>query len=61
MSFGFKVGLLTFGLLQASLAMADDTIRFTAAGGEKRAEFNLNGNMECVLANDRITCVPTSK
>jgi hypothetical protein len=61
MLFRSHVGLLTLTLLQAPLATADDTIRFSSVDGTRRAEFNLNGNMECVLENDRITCVPTSK
>jgi hypothetical protein len=54
-------GLLVFMLLHAPLALADDTIRFSIEDGKKRAEFKLNGNMECILENDRISCVPTSK
>ena len=36
-------------------------IHFTVNDGTKRAEFKLNGNMECILENDRISCVPASK
>ena len=52
----------TFTVLQAPAADANEQIHFsTSDDGKKRAEFKLNGNMECILENDRISCVPTSK
>jgi hypothetical protein len=54
-------GLLALALLHAPLAAADEPIRFSTNDGKKRAEFQLNGNMECILENDRISCVPASK
>jgi hypothetical protein len=54
-------GLLTLTLLHAPLAAADEAIRFSTDDGNKRAELKLNGNMECILENDRISCVPASK
>lgn len=53
---------LTFTVLQVPAAGANEPIHFsTSDDGKKRAEFKLNGNMECILENDRISCVPTSK
>ena len=49
-------GLLALALLQASLALADQAIRFTTGEGTKRAEFQLNSDTDCVLENDRISC-----
>ncbi len=54
-------GLLTITLLQAPPAAAEEPIHFSTNDGKKRAEFKLNGNMECILENDRISCVPASK
>jgi len=51
----------TFTTLQAPAAGADEQIHFSTSDGKKRAEFKLNGNMECILENDRISCVPTSR
>jgi hypothetical protein len=62
MSSSISAGVLTFALLQAPFAAADQSIHFsTNDDGKKRAEFKLNGNMECILENDRISCVPASK
>ena len=54
-------GVLTFALPQAPAVAADEPIHISVSDGKKRAEFKLNGNMECILENDRISCVPTSK
>ena len=54
-------GLLAVALLHAPLAPADEAIRFSTHDGTKQAEFKLNGNMECILENDRGSCVPASK
>lgn len=53
--------LLALALPHALVAAADEAIRFSTNDGNKRVEFNLNGNMECILENDRISCVPASK
>ncbi len=60
MLFRILAGLLALALVQAPAAVADNTIRFTMDAGKKRAEFRLNGNIECILENDRITCDPTT-
>jgi hypothetical protein len=54
-------GLIALALLHAPAAAADEAIRFSTKDGKKRAEFKLNGDMECILENDRISCVPASK
>ena len=61
-------GALTVTLLQAPAAATDEPIHFstnpihfTTNDGTKRAEFKLNGNMECILENDRGSCVPASR
>lgn len=53
--------LLALTVLHAPWAAADEAIQFSTNDGKKRAEFQLNGNMECILENDRIGCVPPSK
>jgi hypothetical protein len=52
--------LLALALAQAPAASADDTIRFSVDEGKQRAEFTLNGNLECVLENGRISCAAPS-
>jgi hypothetical protein len=54
-------GVLTVAIPQAPAAATEEPIHFSTADGTKRAEFKLNGNMECILENDRISCVPASK
>jgi hypothetical protein len=61
MFFRIFAGLLVLTLLYASGAAADEPIRFSTNDGKKRAEFKLNDDMECILENDRISCVPASK
>jgi hypothetical protein len=54
-------GLLALTLAQAPAVLAEDMIRVSVEEGKKRTEFRLNGNLECVLENQRITCVPVSQ
>jgi hypothetical protein len=51
---------LALALVPATAAAGDDAIRFTTGDGQQRAEFKLNGKLECVLENDRITCAAPS-
>ena len=53
--------LLALTLAQAPAVLAEDMIRVSVEDGKKRAEFRLNGNLDCVLENQRITCVPVSE
>jgi hypothetical protein len=48
-------------LLQAPAVQADDTIRVSTTNGKQRAEFTLNGELACVLENERVVCAPPSK
>jgi hypothetical protein len=52
--------LLALALAQAPVAGADNTIRFSIDEGKKRAEFTLNGKLECVLENGQISCTAPS-
>lgn len=54
-------GLLTVTLLHAPIGAADEAIHFSTNDGRKHTELKLNGNMECILENERIGCVPTSR
>jgi hypothetical protein len=61
MSLRILAGLLALPLLHVPFAAADEAIRFSTSDGIKRAEFKLNGNVQCILENGRISCVPPSK
>ena len=61
MSLSIFPALLALTLLHAPMASADEAIRFSTIAGKKHAELELNGNMECILENDRGSCVPASR
>ena len=61
MSLSIFTGLLALSLLHASVATADEVIRFRPTAGKSHIELELNGNMECILENDRGSCVPASR
>ena len=61
MSLSIFTGLLALTLLHAPMASADEAIRFSTTAGKQHAELELNGNMECILENDRGSCVPASR
>ena len=54
-------GLLLLALTEVPAGLAEEPIRVSVEEGQKRAEFRLNGKLECVLQNQRITCVAISR
>ena len=53
--------LLVLALAQAPSIAAADTIRVIVEDGQKRAEFRLNGELDCVLEDQQIKCAPVSR
>jgi hypothetical protein len=56
-----NTGLLLLALAELPAGLAKEPIRVSVDDGQKRAEFRLNGELECVLQDQRITCVPISR
>ncbi len=56
-----NTGLLLLALVEVPAGRAEEPIRVSVEEGQKRAEFRLNGKLECVLQDQRITCIPISR
>jgi len=55
------IALLTLTLTLPYTSFAEDLIRVSVEDGKKRAEFQLNGDLACVLENQKIVCTPASR
>lgn len=56
-----RTALLALTFAQAPAVFSAEMISVSVEAGKQRAEFKLNGNLECVLENQRITCARVSE